>query len=209
MKLDIVRKLQRNGMMDIYSFSGGGLHGGNFQGIQRDLYSAGLLFYEMLTGQQPPTQNALKTVNLDPRVHAPEIPGDIAVLIIRLLAPSAMTRFSSAADFLLSAQALTSTQNVLSSDLLSGNREVSRALKDFSIWKIAAVILSFFVALQILRCIDNCGSSPVTADPEYTAMQKAYVEEATRTEDSLESFRKLLSVWDKEIKLNHRKERTK
>lgn len=199
------RDTKLDGLMDIYSFSGGGLQGGNFQGIQRDLYCAGTLFYEMLTGQQPPAKNALKTINLDPRVHAPEIPGDVAVLIIRLLAPTAMTRFSSAADFLLSAQALTSTQNALSNNLVSSNRQVSRWMKDFSIWKVAVVILTLIACTSLLRYIDNCGTTGVSADPEYVEMQKAYVAEAERTEESLASFRELLGEWEKEMKLYHKK----
>jgi hypothetical protein len=196
--------IKLDGLMDIYSFSGGGLQGGHFQGIQRDLYCAGLLFYEMLTGQQPPAKNALKTVNLDPRVHAPEIPGDIALLVIRLLAPTAMTRFTSAADFLLTAQSLTSTQNALANNLVSSNREVSRLLKDFSVWKVAVVILTLIACMQVLRYIDSFGHTPVSADPEYVEMQKAYVAEADRTQESLDSFAELLQEWDKEMKQHHK-----
>ena len=194
--------IKLDGLMDAYS-GGSGLQGGNIQGIQRDLLNAGALFYEMLTGQQPPLQNSHKTTSFDPREHAPEIPGDVALLIIRLLVPTAMTRFSSATDFLLSAQALTSTQNSLLTRQISPNRQVARILKDFSIWKAAVVLLAFIAGTQLLRYIDNCNATAVEI-PGYREMQKDYLEKSKQAEENLKGYQELLNEWTKEVKLQAR-----
>ena len=194
--------IKLDGLMDACS-GGNGLQGGNLQGIQRDLYNAGALFYEMLTGQQPPVQGSHKTTSFDPREHAPEIPGDVALLIIRLLVPTAMTRFSSATDFLLSAQALTSTQNSLLTKQISPNRQVARILKDFSIWKAAVVLLAFIAGTQLLRYIDSC-SATVVEIPEYREMQKDYIEKSKQAEENLKGYQDLLNEWAKEVKLQVR-----
>ena len=66
------------------------------------------------------------------------------------------------------------------------------------------MILTLIACMQVLRYIDSFGHTPVSADPEYVEMQKAYVAEADRTQESLDSFAELLQEWDKEMKQHHK-----
>ncbi len=78
---------------------------GEEAGLASDLWSAAVLFYQLLTGQYPFAATNLGelmrgVLNEDPRPIAEEIPGTIRDLVLRCLAKSADDRPASAADVL-------------------------------------------------------------------------------------------------------------
>ena len=75
-----------------------------------DLYSLGVMFYEMLTGQKPYTGgSAMEVIYKHKRADLPKIPpqfADYREILLRLLAKSPVDRYQSAAELLTAISAL-------------------------------------------------------------------------------------------------------
>jgi eukaryotic-like serine/threonine-protein kinase len=84
--------------------------------VRADLYSVGVMFYEMLSGQTPAQGEDPRVVVLKvergeviPLVHvAPNVPPEVAGLVHRAMAPRPEMRFSSAAEMRIALEAVMS-----------------------------------------------------------------------------------------------------
>jgi len=79
-----------------------------------DLYSAGVIFYEMITGRLPFSNTAYGKLLLeiasipvpDPRLFIPDLPDDIRAFVLKSMAKSPLERFQSASEMLAALRAL-------------------------------------------------------------------------------------------------------
>ena len=182
-----------DGFMDVCRADLGARNFGGFRGIQGDLSCAGALFYTMLTGKEPP-ENRQDAASCDPRTQVPGISGDISLLVIRLLTGNRMTRYASAAEFLLAAQALNPEY---------GKKEKKDSFRQmfnagFSVWKVAALIIGICLGVALNRYISKSEIAPVKTPEAYKKAQQTYKIELKQHEAVMQSLEDMRQVWRRE-----------
>ncbi|HSQ42992.1 MAG TPA: serine/threonine-protein kinase, partial [Fibrobacteraceae bacterium] len=128
--------------------------------LQSDIYSLGIIFYEMLCGDPPftgskPLDIAYKQVHslpVSPRQIRPEIPAPLEAIILKCLRKNRAERFSSMAEFLEELDRVTAPQNT-QTHAKSPTRKVSLiARKSIPEWllPLAFGLTALLILLQAL-----------------------------------------------------------